>query len=76
MLFNSQGLNDAHRKYSPHERELLTVVNACDAFAVYLLGREFTHRTEHAALSAIYNSLSVQSVATLNGYWLNKRYEL
>ena len=34
----------------------MAVVKACDAFRVYLLGREFTLRTDHAALSAIFNS--------------------
>ena len=55
-LFYSQALNPAHRNYSTYERELLALVKACDAFRVYLLGREFTLRTDHAALSANFNS--------------------
>ena len=35
---------------------MLAVVKACEAFRVYLLGREFTLRTDHAPLSAIFNS--------------------
>ena len=52
----SQALNAAQRNYYTYERELLAVVKACDAFRVYLLGRVFTLRTDHAALSAIFNS--------------------
>ena len=55
-LFYSQALNPAQRNYSTYERELLAVVKACDAFRVYLFGREFILRTDHAALSAIFNS--------------------
>ena len=42
-LLDSQALNTAQRNYSTYERELLRVVKACDAFRVYLLGREFTY---------------------------------
>ena len=42
-LFYSQALNPAQRNYSTYERELLAVVKACDAFRVYLLGRQFTY---------------------------------
>ena len=44
---------------------LVAVVKACDAFRVYLLGREFTLRREHAALCVIFNSplSSTSSVA-------------
>ena len=55
-LFYSQALNAAQRNYSTYERELLAVEKACDAFRVYLLGREFSHRKEHAALSASFIS--------------------
>ena len=53
-LFYSQPLNAAQSNCSTYERELLAVVKACDAFRVYLLGRECTLRTDHAALSAIF----------------------
>ena len=54
--FYSQALNAPQRKYSTYERELVAVVKACDAFRVYLQCRELTLRTDHAALSAIFNS--------------------
>ena len=55
-IFYSETLNTAHRNYSTYERELLAVVKACDAFRVYLLVRECTLRTHHAALSGSFNS--------------------
>ena len=55
-LCYSQALNAPQGNYSTYEPELLAVVKACDAFRLYLLGRELTLRTDHAALSAIFNS--------------------
>ena len=59
-IFYSQAITAAHRDYSTYERELFAVVKACDAFRVYLLGREFTLRTDHAVLSAIFDCPGVQ----------------
>ena len=56
MPFYSQALTAAQCNYSPYELELLAVEKAWDDFRVYLLGREFSHRKEHAALSACFNS--------------------
>ena len=54
-LFYSQALNTAQHYYSTNEPELLADYKAGDAFRVYVLGREFSLRTEHAAFSAIFN---------------------
>ena len=55
-LFYSQALNAAKLKYTTYERELLAVVKAYDASRVYLLVKEFSLRTDHSALPAIFNS--------------------
>ena len=75
-LFYSPALTTAQRNYSTYERELVAVVNAGDAFTVYLLGKEFTQRTDHAALSAIFTSPWVQQVASRNGYWRYNPFDL
>ena len=55
-LVYSQALNAAQAYYSTSEGELLADLKASDAFIVYMLGPQFTLRTDHAALSANFNS--------------------
>ena len=47
----------------------MAVVKACDPFRVYLLGREFPLRTDHAALSALFNS-PISSTSRLSKWLL------
>ena len=54
--FYSQALSSSQRNYSTYERELFAVVKACEAFRVFLLGREFTLRTDHRALCGLFSS--------------------
>jgi hypothetical protein len=48
VLWFSHTLNSAQRNYSTYERELFAAVLACDAFHVFLLGRQFLLRTDTA----------------------------
>ena len=56
VAFNSQALSRSQRNYSTYERELFAVVKACEAFRIFLLGCEFTLRTDHRALLGIFSS--------------------
>ena len=56
MQWFSQALRKRERNYSVYERELFAVVKACNAFRMFLLGMPFLLRTDHRALSAIFNS--------------------
>ena len=49
-------LNATQRRYSTYERELLAVVKACEFFRVFLIGVDFTLRTDHKALIGIFSS--------------------
>ena len=58
----SKALTGSERNYSTYERELYAVVKTCESCQVYLLGREFTLRTDHQALMAIFrNNLSTST---------------
>lgn len=50
IFFFSKTLNDAQRRYSTIERELLAIVEAIKAFRVYLYGRFFVLITDHRPL--------------------------
>ena len=52
--FYSKSLTATERRYSTYERELLAVVKATHHYRVFLLGRQFTVRTDHAALRSIF----------------------
>lgn len=50
IAFASRQLNKSEANYSVTERELLAVIWATKLFRCYLLGRQFTLITDHAAL--------------------------
>ena len=52
----SIGLSKSERNYSTYERELYSIVRACESFRVYLLRNPFTLRTDHKALVALFNT--------------------
>ena len=56
VSFYSQSLSKSERNYSTYEKELYAVVKACEAFRVFLLGTQFTLRTDHKALASIFSS--------------------
>ena len=70
VLWFSKALNPAQRNYSTYERELFAVVLSCDAYHVFLLGREFLLRTDHRALMGIFNSKLTNSARITK--WLLK----
>ena len=53
VAFASKSLSDTEKRYANIERELLSVVFACERFQTYLLGREFTIESDHKPLEMI-----------------------
>ena len=54
IQYFSKSLSKSQRNYSTYERELLAVVLACEKFRIYLIGRQFVLRTDHAALRSLF----------------------
>ena len=52
-ILPSKSLSDTEKRYANIERELLSVVFACEHFQTYLLGREFTVESDHKPLEMI-----------------------
>ena len=55
IAYASKKLNKQQQRYSVTRRELLAVVTFVDQFRHYLLGREFTVRTDHSSLRWLHN---------------------
>ena len=55
IYFFSKTLNDAQRRYSTIQKELLAIVESIKAFRVYLYGRFFILITDHKPLFVIYS---------------------
>lgn len=55
IYFFSKTLNEAQKRYSATEKELLAIVEAIKAFRVYLYGRFFVLITDHKALCYLFN---------------------
>lgn len=55
IAFFSKTLNEAQRRYSTIERELLAIVEAVKAFRVYLYGRFFILYSDHRPLCYIFS---------------------
>ena len=53
VVFASKSLSDTEKRYANIERELLSVVFACEHFQTYLLGREFIIESDHKPLEMI-----------------------
>ena len=51
--FFSKALSGSERNYSAYELEMYAVVRAVEHFRMFLLGREFLLRTDHAALGKL-----------------------
>ena len=47
VAYESRKLNNAERRYSAYERELLAVLHACTTWRHYLCGKRFVIKTEH-----------------------------
>ena len=67
IAYDSRKLNDAERRYSTYDKELLAVVNACVTWRHYLRGKHFTLRTDHASLKYF---LSQPYFSARQGRWL------
>ena len=50
MAYSSRKLNDAERKYAPHEGELLGLIHALKTWRHYLLGNHVDAYTDHHTL--------------------------
>ena len=55
ISFASRVLNSSERKYNVTEKELLSVVFACNKFRTYILGYPVTVRTDHKSISFLKN---------------------
>lgn len=53
MMSFSKVLTKPERNYCVTRKELVVVINAVDHFYIYLYGREFFIRTDHAALKRL-----------------------
>ena len=51
--FFSRALSGSERNYAAYELEMCAVVRAVEHFRMFLLGREFLLRTDHAALAKV-----------------------
>ncbi|KAK3022709.1 hypothetical protein RJ639_046693 [Escallonia herrerae] len=51
VAYESRKLNEVERRYTTHEKELLTVVHCLKVWRHYLLGSSFVVRTENTAVS-------------------------
>ena len=49
MAFESRKLNDAKKRYSTHEKEMVVVVHYLQVWRVYLLGTRFVVRIDNVA---------------------------
>ena len=50
IYYASKTFNEAHEKYSTIEKEMLTMVFACEKFKPYILGSHVMIHTDHAAI--------------------------
>ena len=53
VAFTSRALTATERNYAQIEKELLSIVHACDRFDQYVFGREITVKTDHKPLEVI-----------------------
>ena len=53
VAFTSRALTATERNYAQIEKELLSIVHACDRFDQYVFGREITVETDHKPLEVI-----------------------
>ncbi|MGL4850984.1 MAG: reverse transcriptase domain-containing protein [Clostridium sp.] len=52
----SKSLEKAHKNYSTTDKELLAVVKSIDHYRNYLLGKEFTLKTDHKSLTYLWET--------------------
>ena len=55
VSYHSRKLNKAETKYAINELEMLAIVNGCEYFKHYLLGRKFKVESDHKALISVLN---------------------
>ena len=55
ISFASRTLNKCERNYHTMEKELLSIVFACEKFRTYILGYPLTVRTDHKSISFLKN---------------------
>ena len=54
IYYSSRTLNDVQLNYTTIEKEMLTVVFACDKFRSYIIGSKVKIYTDHAAIQYLF----------------------
>ena len=61
VAFHSRKLNPAERNYHTTDQEMLAIVDACRHWRHYLVGMEFTVKTDHKALQYFFSQPNLSS---------------
>jgi hypothetical protein len=64
ISFMARSLQDRERRYSATQKELLGIVFALTKYHYYVWGRQFTHYTDHRALTFIHTQKELNSMLT------------
>ena len=59
VAYTSRKMNPAERRYATHEKELLAIIHALRVWRVYLEGRKFSIKSDHATLTHFKNQLTL-----------------
>ena len=61
VAFHSRKLGPAEKNYHTTEQEMLAIVDACRHWRHYLVGMEFTVKTDHQALQYFFSQPNLSS---------------
>ena len=59
VAFHSRKLNPAERNYHTTDQEMLAIVDACRHWRHYLVGMNFTVKTDHKALQYFFSQTNL-----------------
>ena len=65
LAYASRALTDTEKRYSQIEKELLSIVFACEKFHVYIYGRQITIQSDQKPLESILTKAMDQTMARL-----------
>ena len=76
MGFFSKALSGSERNYAAYEVELYAVIRAVEHFRMFLLGKEFLRRTDHAALRNLFRRDLSPAAGSNDGYYVTQNTTL